>query len=219
MLPDDLRERHRRWLARHHLLDRPWFVLGSAPNPTIPAGIADRAAIICINNAGFTAARQGLPPANLTFRNRGKDWKMLRGHKVPLVLWVCNRKPRHIFFKRLTVPALLRSEIHTLPLELRRAIDLKVLGDGKPEDDETISKPSTGVFAVVYGLFVGVSEISLAGLSIDKSGYSHPATRARMMHSAEDRFALIRIAERYPSVSTTERVIHEATGIPLNRHS
>jgi hypothetical protein len=216
MLPDDLRERHRRWLARHHLLDRPWFVLGSAPNPTIPAGIADRAAIICINNAGFTAARQGLPPANLTFRNKSKEWKTLDGHQVPLVLWVCDRNPWHIFLKRLTIKAARLSEIHTLRRNYRRAIDLKVLGDGKPEDEDTISKPSTGVFAVVYGLFVGVPEIILAGMSIDKEGYSHPASRVRMLHGAEDRFALTRIAERYPSVRTTEQAIHQETGIPLS---
>ena len=71
MTLDEIRDDHRSWLRSHGLLERPWFVLGSAPNPTIPPGIADRAALICINNVGIAASRLGLRPADLTFRNKG----------------------------------------------------------------------------------------------------------------------------------------------------
>jgi hypothetical protein len=209
---DRLRDEHRHWLSTRGLLDRPWFVLGSAPNPTIPPDITSRAALICINNAGTTAVRMGLPPADLTFRNNSKGWLALADCKVPLVLWVTNRNPLHILWKRMFIRTAGLGEIKTLRRELRRAIDLHVLSSGS-NDEEQIKKPSTGIFAITYALFVGVPEIILAGMSIDKKGYSYDAPRSRMLHSAEDRFALERIAAGYPSVRTSEPAIADETGI------
>jgi hypothetical protein len=68
---------------------------------------------------------------------------------------------------------------------------------------------------VLYALFVGIPDVVLAGMSLDKQGYSYNAPRARMLHGVEDRFALERIARRYPAVRTTEPVIAEGTGVPL----
>jgi hypothetical protein len=144
---DRLRDEHRHWLSTRGLLDRPWFVLGSAPNPTIPPDITSRAALICINNAGTTAVRMGLPPADLTFRNNSKGWLALADCKVPLVLWVTNRNPLHILWKRMFIRTAGLGEIKTLRRELRRAIDLHVLSSGS-NDEEQIKKPSTGIFAI-----------------------------------------------------------------------
>ena len=43
---DALRESNRRWLAPHGLLERPWFILASGPDPTIPPDITGRALLI-----------------------------------------------------------------------------------------------------------------------------------------------------------------------------
>lgn len=212
---DRIRDEHRRWLSAHGLLNRPWFVLGSAPDPTIPPAIATRAALVCVNNAGAAAARVGLPPADLTVRGKSKEWLALAECEVPLVLWVCDRNPLHLLWKRMFIRTRRLGEIRTMRRDVRRAVDLHVLGDGSA-DDERIEKPSTGVFAVIYGLFVGVPEVILAGMSMDKKGYSYDAPRARMLHGAEDRFALENFAARYPAVRTTEPVIAEETGIPLH---
>jgi len=215
MTLDRVRSEHRTWLSAHRLLDRPWFVLGSAPDPVIPPGITDDAALVCINNAGNAAARLGLPPAELTFRNKNKEWKSLSGCKVPLVLWVCDRTPLQIRWKRLFIGRRAElGEVRVLPREDRRQVYVTMLRDGAARED-AIGKPSTGVFAVLYGLFVGVPQIILAGMSIDKKGYSYDAPRARMLHGAEDRFALEQIARRYSNVSTTETVIAAETGIGL----
>jgi hypothetical protein len=211
---DRVQDQHRHWLSTHGLLDRPWFVLGSAPNPTLPPDIASRAAVICINNAGTTAARMGLPPADLTIRGKNKEWLALANCKVPLVLWITDRSPLHVLWKRMFIKTAGLGEIKTLRRDTRRAIDLHVLGSGC-DDDERIEKPSTGIFALTYALLVGVPEIVLAGMSIDKKGYSYDAPRARMLHSTEDRFALEQIGARYRNVTTTESTIAGATGIPL----
>jgi hypothetical protein len=210
---EKIRDEHRRWLDHHGLLRRPWFVLGSAPNPTIPHAITDRSALICINNVGITTSRLGLRPADLTFRNKNKEWKTLSGVKVPLVLWVCDRTPLQIRWKRFLISRHSElGEIRVMPRNDRRHVYEQML---KRDGSEEIGKPSTGVFAVLYALFVGVPEIVLGGMSMDKQGYSYDSPRARMLHGAEDRFALERIAQRYPTVRTTEPVIAEGAGVPL----
>jgi hypothetical protein len=192
-------------------------VLASAPNPRIPADITDRAALICINNVGIAAAGMGLPPASLTFRNKNKEWKTLAGCKIPLVLWVCDRTPLQMWWKKFLIGR--RSElgeVRVMARDDRRYVYEHMLRDDAANGAE-IGKPSTGIFAVLYGLFVGVPEIILAGMSLDKEGYSYNSPRARMLHGAEDRYALGQVAKHYPAVSTTEPVIAAETGIPLYR--
>jgi hypothetical protein len=209
---ESVRDEHRRWLDHHGLLHRPWLVLGSAPDPNVPPGLGDRA-LVCINNAGVAAARMGLPPANLTFRNKNKEWKSLSGHKVPLVLWVCDRTPFQMWLKRLVIRGADLGEIRVMARNDRREVYEHMLREAS--DAAEIGKPSTGIFAVLYALFVGIPDVLLAGMSLDKQGYSYNAPRARMLHGVEDRFALERIARRYPAVRTTEPVIAEGTGVPL----
>lgn len=212
---DDIRTEHREWLAARNLLERPWFVLGSAPDPTIPEDMKHRAALIAINNVGITAQRLGLPPASLTFRNKNKEWKTLKGIEVPLVLWVCDRTPFQLKIKMMMIRAKL-GEVRVMPRDHRKAVYSHMLG-ADHDNPDAIGKPSTGVFAVLYALFVGVPEIVLGGMSMNKQGYSYEYKKARMMHQDEDRFALETVARRFPQVSTSERVIHEAVGLPLYR--
>lgn len=215
MALDTIRDDHRRWLAGHGLLDRPWFVLCAAPNPTIPAGITDRAALVCINNVGVVTSRMGLRPADLTFRNKNKEWKTLAGVKVPLVLWVCDRTPWEMRMKRFFDVKAKLGEVRVMPRNDRAAVYTHMLRDEGVTEE--VGKPSTGIFAVLYGLFVGIPEIILAGMSLDKKGYSYHAPRERMLHGVEDRFALETIAKKYPAVRTTEQIIADEIGIPLDR--
>jgi hypothetical protein len=212
---DAVRDEHRRWLGRHGLLDRPWLVLGSAPEPTLPKDLVRHSALICINSAGATAARLGLPPADLTIRNKKKDWSALTNCKVPVMLWLCDRHQLAILWTRLIRKTGGLGEIRTMGRYVRRAVDFSVLGDGTAEEPRSIGKTSTGVFAAIYAQFVGVPGVALAGMSIDKQGYSYDSPPQGISHVAEDLFALRRIAERYPSIRTTETVIADSSGIPL----
>ena len=209
-----LRQRHRRWLAAHDLLERPWYVLGSAPNPTVPKEFLDRAAFICINNAASAAKGLGLRPADLTFRNKSKEWKTLAGHKVPLMIWVCNRPSLLVEWKRFIISR----DTELGEIRVMRRAERRLIGEAMlraPGSTDNIGKPSTGIFAVLYGIFVGVPEIVFGGFSMDKKGYSYEADRMRMLHRDEDEAALEIIARSYPNVSTTEQVVAKATGVPL----
>lgn len=209
-----IRDEHRRWLERHDLLTRPWLVFGSAPEPTIPPDLASRAALICINNSGATAARLGLPPASLTLRNSHKEWKSVAHCSLPLVLWMSDDRFKSRM-KLLFTPRARMGECRFMRKSERRDIytfllgsDLQHLGD--------MHKPSTGVFAVLYGLFLGVPEISVAGLSMREDGYSYGSQPGIQRHRAEDKFALTMVAEQYSSVSTTEIELSKDVGIPLH---
>jgi hypothetical protein len=209
---DKVREDHRRWLAHHGLLDRPWFVLGSAPHPNIPHELLNDAALICINNSGITTSRLGMRPADLTFRNKSKEWKTIEGIKVPLLVWVC--KPWQVWWKRFLISRKTElGEIRVMRRKERKHIGEAILRE--PNRVGEIGKPSTGIFAALYGLFVGIPEIVLGGFSMDKKGYAYQTERMRMLHRNDDQFALETIAKHYPNVSTTEHVVAEATGVPL----
>ena len=214
---DRVRDEQRRWLAAHGLLDRPWFVLGSAPNPTVPEAIASRAAIVCINNAGVTGKRMGLPPAGLTFRNTNKEWNSVAGCTLPLVLWMSNKNPLQVYWtKRVVAKATVVGEIRTMRTRVRRAIFTELLGSDLLEVGRK-HKPSTGIFAVLYGLFVGVPELILGGVSMEGDGYSYGTLPGIQHHRDEDRFAMQLLARRYPQVRTTEAAVAEQTGLPLYR--
>ncbi len=213
---ETIRDRHRRWLGQHRLLDRPWFVLGSAPDPTIPGDIAARAALVCINNAGATAAARGLPPASLTVRNRSKEWGSVAGCTLPLVLWMTDRNFLQVQWKKLSISRSQVGEIRTLRSAERQDIYTHMLGSDLA-DVGHMHKPSTGIFAALYGLFVGAPGIVLGGLSMDKDGYSYGPLPGVQLHREEDRFALRLMAEHYPSVRTTEEEVSDMTGVPLYR--
>ena len=209
-----LRQRHRRWLGKHNLLDRPWFVLASAPNPTIPENIAERAAVVCINNAAATAARLGLPPPALTLRNRNKEWDSVAGVKLPLVLWMSDRNILRVYWVKLFVAKSRIGEIRTIGSRARRDIYTHMLGSDL-SDVGHMHKPSAGMFAALYAAFVGVPEVILAGFSMGQDGYSYGSLPGIQIHREEDRFAMGIIAAQYPSVRTTESEVAEQTGIPL----
>jgi hypothetical protein len=209
---EKIREKERRWLGKHGLLERPWFILASAPDPTIPAGITDSAALICINNAVATAARVGLRPADLTFRAGHKEWQSAAGCTLPLVLWLSDdffRFYRRTLFSRAKV-----KEFRMMRLDARQQVTTHML-ESDLADVGRKHKPSTGIFAVLYALFTGVPQIVLGGVSVDKDGYSYGSLPGIQVHRDEDLFAMQLIAERYPAVTTSEREVSEKTGLLL----
>jgi len=76
-------------------------------------------------------------------------------------------------------------------------------------------KPSTGLYAVIYGVFVGAPEIVVSGISVVTEGYSHSAAPGVQLHRAEDLFALRHFAQTTSAVRTTEIEVAASTGLPL----
>jgi len=212
---DELRESNRAWLGKHRLLDRPWFILASGPDPTIPAHIVDRAELVVINNAAATAARLGLGSPRLAFRNPNKEWKSVAECKLPLILWMSNKRGFEVIWTKLFAARGIAGEIRTMRKSTRTVINRHFLGS-ELDAVGRMHKPSTAVFAVFYGLFVGVPEIILGGVTIDRDGYSYTTALPGIhKHRDEDLVAMQMIAGRFPSVSTSEAEVSEKTGLPL----
>ena len=217
---EKLREDHRAWLRTLGILDRPWLVFGSAPEPALPAGLVKAAARIDINNAGRTAAALGLGPADLTIRTQRKSWAewpdlntraLLWTHRGPTLLmrWEMLRKSKAVVGTLRRWPLGEREEI------VEHVASASLDGIGKWE------KATTGIAAACYGLFVGVPEIVLAGISLDASGHSYDTLKRERRQIDEDAFILEHIRSRR-ELSTTETVLMEQaglrrwTGIPEN---
>ena len=209
-----IRERHRHWLGRHDLLGQPWFVLGSAPEPTIPRRALQETILVCINNSGATAAQLGLPPARLTVRNRNKEWASVAGLQIPLVLWLSDKNRFQVYWTRLLKARSRLGEIRTIPTQERYDICTSMLGNDLLSIG-AMNKTSTGIFAAVYGLFLGVPEVILGGISVDKDGYSYSSAPGVQRHRTEDSFALKTLASRGEGLRTAEADLAAKMGIPL----
>lgn len=210
---ESLRNKHQAWLRKLGLLDRPWLVFGSAPDPTLPADLLSRAARIDINNAGRTAAALGLGPADLTVRTEKKPWSEHPDLDTRALLWI-HRGPT----------LLMRWEIH------RKAnAKIGVLRRWSRKEREAIvdaiageavagignwGKATTGIAATCYGLFVGVPQIVLCGISLNAAGHSYNDVNRARKQIDEDAFVLGRIRTR-PELFTSESSLAKATGLKL----
>jgi hypothetical protein len=206
-----LRARHRAWLSTLGLLDKPWLIIGSAPDPTLPPGLVAQSARIDINNAGRTAAALGLGRADLTFRTQRKSWAewpdldtraMIWTHRGPklLMLWEMHRKSNAKVGVLKRWPRGEREEI------VEFVTGASLAGTGQWE------KATTGIAAACYGLFVGVPQIVLAGISLDAGGHSYDTLHRERRQVGEDAFVLEHIRDR-PELLSTEPALIERAGL------
>ncbi|MFD1326807.1 hypothetical protein [Mycoplana ramosa] len=210
-----LREKHRRWLARLGILDRPWLILGSAPSPTIPPDLIGHCARVDINNSGKTANALGLPPADLTFRKRRKSWEEHPHVRTRGLLWLHNKPLWWMRLELLAKPHVRYASLMRATKPEREAIVAAVSG-GLPADIGEVGKVTNGVAALCYGLFVGAPSVTLAGFSITKMGHSYDDKGKVRRQIAEDTFVLVRLRDR-ENVFTTEPDLSECIGLPLVR--
>lgn len=208
-----LRDEYRDWLSRLGILERPWIILGSAPNPTIPLDLVDNAARVDINNAGRTAANLGLGRADLTVRREKKAWSEHEYLDTRGLLWV-HRGP--VLRMRWEIFWNTKGKVDSIfrwSRKQREATVNAVAGDGVGEIGQR-GKATTGVAAACYGLFVGVPKIVMCGFSIDAAGHSYDDLNRPRLQVEEDLFVLQRICGR-PELHTTEPDFAAATGLKL----
>ena len=202
-----LRAGHRSWLDELGILDKPWLILGSAPNPTLPPGLAAQSARVDINNAGRTAAGLGLGGADLTIRTQRKSWEEWPDLKTRALLWT-HRWPKilmHLEMRRKS-----RAEVGVLrrwPRGERERIVEHVIGASLTGVGQW-EKATTGIAAICYALFVGVPQIVVVGLSLDTGGHSYDGLARQRRQVDEDAFALGLLRNR-PELFTTETVLAE----------
>ncbi|NRP72134.1 hypothetical protein ILFOPFJJ_03030 [Ensifer psoraleae] len=212
---ETLREKHRRWLSRLGILDRPWLILGSAPSPTIPPDLIGHCARVDVNNSGKTANALGLPRADLTFRKRKKSWEEHPYVRTRGLLWLHTKPLWVMYLKLLSMPRVRYKSLMRATKDEREAI-VDVVSGGLPSDIGELGKVTNGVAAVCYGLFVGVPSVTLAGFSVTKMGHSYDDKGRIRRQIAEDTFVLTRLKNR-GNVFTTELELSEHIGLPFVR--
>ncbi|KAB0682763.1 hypothetical protein [Aureimonas leprariae] len=204
----------RRWLGGLDMLDRPWYVLGGAPQPTLYPELARSYARVDINNSGLTADRLGLGPADLTIRRAKVNWTVHPTLSTHGLIW----------FTR-TPASLLRLRLAT---KHRRVTAGSVMRIAKPDRFKVVAAvigaevrsvgshgyPSNGIVAACYGLYFGVPEIVLTGVSLARQGHSYDTLNRPRRQVEEDTFALARLAGN-ARVATTEPELADATGMRL----
>ncbi len=189
-------------------------MLGSAPEPTVPATLPDRTVYAYIKFAGRSARMHGLPPADITLLTRWKE--LQRAARLDLKS-ILRLRPAVTYRGQLN-RLLGRSTMAEAELTSaeRDTYMLAVLGTLFGDVGEE-KRPSNGIAMICFALAHGVEQIVIAGLSFDVSGHEYERSNSPRRHAAEDRAALQEIARRYPLVATTEVSVHQATDLPLYR--
>lgn len=214
------RARRSRWLRRLNMLDRPWLILGAAPDPTLPKGILRTHARVDINNAGRTAATLGLGRADLTFRSSKKSWEEHAELDTRALIWLRDRPVRWLRLQLRDKPYRHIGRVSALLRHDRDEV-VRIVAGTSLDGTGDFGKVTNGVAAACYGLFLGVPEIVLAGISLTKTGHSYDGLGRRRLQVEEDSFVLEalgadgRVATTEPELAAMTRIrLWEASAKP-----
>ncbi|HEX2021046.1 MAG TPA: hypothetical protein VGO17_19115 [Aurantimonas sp.] len=207
-----LSARHTAWLEGRGLTTRPWFILGSAPDPHVPRPFPARTAHIHVKYAGHAARQHGLPRGDLTFLLTKTKPEDVAGLEFEAILRLCKRHSPLTRIRR-DLP-FLRARECALTHRERDAFIIGTLGTLFGGSGDEI-RPSNGIALIAYAIAVGIPQIIVAGISLESDGYAYDRSARTRRHLAEDRAALAAVAARYPQVTTTEPGLSRITGIPL----
>ena len=214
-MPGEFQRRHRRWLAAGGLLDRPWFFLASAPNPTLPAVLPARTAHVYIKFAALAARERGLPDPDLSFVNDYGLERQTAGVNCHRILALTGKK-RKLVADRI---------LHRLPFQQARPMHL-----GEAERDllldcvlgnafrgvGTMVRPSNGIALICYAILFGIPQVIVAGMSLTDDGHNNPNRKKfQRLHKEEDRASFQHFARHHPSIMTSEPELAQLTGLPL----
>ncbi|MCQ0990152.1 hypothetical protein [Jiella marina] len=202
---------HRKWLKPLGILDKPWLILGSAPNPTVPGDIFATHARVDINNAGRTAQGMGFGRADLTVRAKKKSWEEHRHIDTRLLLWIHTVPGLALRFLLLGKPYDHIGRVRPLRRRDRERVVLEVSGIALDEIGD-LGKVTNGVAMACYGLLLGVPEVVLSGISLSKTGHSYDQLDRKRRQVDEDRAVLTALASD-ARLATTEADLAADVGI------
>lgn len=184
-----LTKRHSAWLDHLGLLHKPWLVLGSAPEPTLPPELVSTHVRVDINNAGRTAAALGLGRADLTLRAKHKSWEEHPHLDTRGLLWVHTWPSALLRLLLIGKPYGYIGSVVSLKRDERHAIVTHVTGASVSGIGD-LGKVSNGVAAICYALLLDVPQIVVAGMSLSKAGHSYDQLQRERRQVDEDTFIL-----------------------------
>jgi hypothetical protein len=229
--------RLRRWLNRWRPAppstwrDDAWIspgarclVLGSAPDPRLPAGGTDDLTIICVNASGWSARRLGLPdPAvtvlggfKLSKPERGDDRKALQGLRTTSLLLTTYRLDMSLRRAKQALRDLDFTYARMATIDnaggarIVEGVTRRPLATGKRDE-----RVSHGLFAVCLAFHLGASEVILSGFSLSTGRLNHTDMVRPRQHIPADREAIQALRALGRAVRTCEPELAALTGIDL----
>lgn len=205
---------------------RPCLVLCSAPDPRVPRVLPPDLVLLCVNCAGYSAERLGLPRPDVTLlrtkklvaEEKAQDRKALRGLSTRHLILVQHqervsklelfeRVMREIDFTYETLCVISKS------IRARRIASVTGVEFGQGSRDE--SKVSSGVAGACLALSLGATEVVMAGFSLDSDGLSYVEHAHKRYHLKPDAAAIEHMRTLGLPIRTSEPRAAELTGLPL----
>jgi len=197
------------------------LVLGSAPDPVMPAGFDSTWGFVTINASQTSAEKWNVQPdatimsdrmfedspANISgkqaIQNRRTHQLFLiqRGHSIYEIEKIL--QALHYSFERLTV----------IDHWTRSRITYEILGSylaiGSGQQ-----KISTGIFASLMAYYLGATAVVLSGFSFTEDGHAYNTLKHKRYHKSFDKKALSLVQEKGLPFYTTDSRFSSESGLP-----
>lgn len=199
-------------------------VLGSAPDPQLPAGGVKDRCIVCVNAAGWAAKSLGLPDPDVTvlggFKlskpDRGDDRRALQGLRTGSLLMTTARLDMSLRRAERVLDELDFAYDRWATIDPAGVARIVEAATGRPlatgKRDERVSH---GVFAVCLAFHLGASEVILSGFSLTTGRLSHTDMLRPRQHIPADHEAIVALRDLGRLVRTSEPELARLTGIDL----
>lgn len=201
------------------------LVLGSAPDPVLPAGFDSTWALVTINASQASIEKWNAQPdatvmsdrmfedspANISGKQAIENRKtrqlflIQRGHSVDETKKIL--QALHYSFERLTmIDHWTRSSVTHEILGSYLAI-----GSGQ-------RKISTGIFASLLAYYLGATAVVLSGFSFTKDGHAYNSLKHKRYHLFSDKRALARVQEKRLPFYASDSTFSFESGLPVWRN-
>ena len=188
------------------------LVLGSAPNPRLPARDTAGMTLVCINGSAWSARRLGLKTPDLTvmchFRlfaeDMGPHRTAMHGLATRKLLIVPHANAQTFEAIRQVLAVLEFCYDRIVNFDKKREIIKAVTGLDHGTGDPDTTKLSNGLFAACLAIHQGASEVILSGISLDSDGHNYLKLVRRRKHVVPDRTAIEVMLSRNLPVKTAE---------------
>lgn len=204
------------------------FVIGSAPDPSVPTDLLKSATIFSVNGSQAALDQYGVSRPHFTFMRSNMSGQRdantatldaLRGRQTEtLVIVAASSKNTDVQFKQQ------RQSLSDIGYEfdnlyfLRKSHRYQIASGGRTKlQSMLVSRygASMGICGIMSGLYMGADRVFFAGLSFRTAGHSYNSLALARRHVEEDAKVLKRARQRGDAILTCDSAFSEDSGIPL----
>jgi hypothetical protein len=202
----------------------PALVVGSAPVSHLPEGFDDTFSVITVNGAQAVTKAWGIDTPDATFLQYNQVYgtnanavavrNALKGKRTRILYVLRWNQGMKELIDGLQSFDYAYDKLELVSRDQRTAFLQKVTGILNFEED-TESKFSNGITAVLYALLSGAKTVIISGINPASAGHVYNNLELARNHSQTDKDVLLYLRAQGYAIYTADPSVSEAIGLPL----